>query len=156
MCGSVHEGRLGSREPHPVDFGAMLTEADSGAQPRQERIWLLSPAVATLIFFASQLFIAQMRDAPKGGVHAAAAEAGRRVPVEVRIVSQIRPLEDSAKPTTRVPPSETEFFDLLERQGCVVFSASEVENIGTPERQFRPEEVGVITADKLRRARLSR
>jgi hypothetical protein len=122
---------------------------------RVRRVWLVSPALATLLFFAAQFFLASYVESPRD-VRGAAADAPTAVPVNVRVVSQIKSA-DELKPLARVPASEYELLELFKKQGCVVFSSTEVEDIGTQASEFDAAEVGVITADKqLRAARFVR
>jgi hypothetical protein len=119
-------------------------------EARGRRVWLVSPAVATIIFFAAQILLAGYGDSSRS-VGAAATDAPSAIPVNVRVVAQIKSADDM-KPTARVPKSESELLELFNKQGGVVFSSSEVEDIATPSSEFEDQEVGVITADKQRRA----
>lgn len=128
---------------------------------RVRRGWLVSPAVATALFFAAQLFLAisgdQTIDRGSRRFSAAAANAPAAIPVETRVVTQIRNAEGPARRIAAVPASERELFDILERHGTVVFSAHEVDTVGTQEARFDAGEVGVITAEvRARRAIFTR
>jgi hypothetical protein len=121
------------------------------SEERARTAWLMSPAVATALFFAAQLILAVIPDKPSASaLNAAATEAPAATPVNVRVVTQIRNLDDGAHApaTARVPRSEGELLELLQKKGCVTFSTREVEKIGTLEAKFDAKEVGVITADK--------
>lgn len=132
-----------------------VTESGAG---RVRRAWLLSPAIATGVFFVAQFFVATLPEKSRESVNAAAtAEAHQAMPVKVHVVTKIRSLEESSRELASVPTSEREMLELFKRQGCVVFSAHEVDTVGTLEAHFDAEEVGIITADhKLRPARLVR
>jgi hypothetical protein len=125
--------------------------------PRARSAWLLSPAVATVVFFLAQLAIATLMDSSEARVAKSAAATPSAVPVKVRVVTQIRNLEEQPRQLASVPKSEAALLELFKKNGCVVFSASEVDAVGTEERKFGTEEVGVITAEaKLRAARFVR
>jgi hypothetical protein len=133
----------------------MLDELEG--PPRARRIWLFSPAIATALFFAAQLLLATFTGEHTNQVKSAGAQAPTAAPVKVRVVTQIRNLEDVPRQLASVPKSEAALIDLCNKNGFVVFSSSEVEAVGTQERKFGAEEVGVITADsKLRAARFVR
>jgi hypothetical protein len=124
---------------------------------RARSVWFLSPALATVLFFGAQLLIATVIDSPGVRVAKSAASPPSPVPVKVRVVTQIRDLEEKPRELARVPQSEAALLELFKKNGCVVFSASEVDAVGTQERRFGTEEVGVITAEsKLRAARFVR
>lgn len=130
-----------------------LLEVESS---RARRTWLFSPAIATGIFFAAQLFVTLAEDR-SSTLHAAAADTPSATPVQVRVVTQIKSFQELSRARTRVPASEGELLELLDKRGCVVFSPQEVDKIGTLEASFEAGEVGVITADTpLRRATFRR
>jgi hypothetical protein len=116
---------------------------------RARRVWLVSPAIATVLFFGAQFLLAGYGDTPSS-VRGAAADTPSAIPVSVRVVAEIKSAGDM-KPAARVPASESELLELFHKQGAVVFSQSEVENIGTQSSEFDDQEVEVITADKHRR-----
>jgi hypothetical protein len=116
----------------------------TGSRPRKS--WLVSPAIATLLFFAAQLLLAIYSDKPQGRMAAASTEAPQTVPVHVRVVSQIRSAEDGGRALASVPQSEEALIELFKKRGWIVFSASEVETVDTQEASFDTEEVGVIKA----------
>lgn len=126
---------------------------------RERRSWMISPAFATLVFIGTQLVLS-VGPHPRGGadnpkgLRAAAAETPA-APVRVRVVSEIRRLGDAPRSAAPVPASERELLELFRKQGSVEFAPGEVEALGTTEKRFGPEEVEVITANGLRRARLA-
>ena len=127
----------------------------TGGRPRTA--WLVSPAIATLLFFAAQLLLAIYSDKPQSRMAAASTEAPQTVPVQVRVVAQIRSAEDGARALASVPESEGALIELFKKRGWIVFSASEVETVDTQEASFDTAEVGVIkAATKLRPAQLAR
>src|SRR5687768_15186248 len=89
-------------------------------EARVRRVWLVSPAVATLIFFAAQIFISQYSGSPRA-VRGAAPDAPSATPVAMRVVATIKSADD-AKPASRVPESEEELLELFKKQGAVIFS----------------------------------
>ncbi|MCK6552623.1 hypothetical protein L6R52_42760 [Myxococcota bacterium] len=135
-----------------------------GAEPDERQVrraWLVSPAVATALFFAAQLVLAisgdHTTDPASRRFSAAAANAPAAIPVETRVVTQIRNADGPARRVAAVPASERELLDILDRHGTVVFSASEVDTVGTQEAEFDAGEVGVITAAvRARRATFTR
>lgn len=129
--------------------------AEGFEDQRARRVWLVSPAIATVIFFAAQLLLAGYGKGPSG-VHGAGTETPSPIPVAVRVVAEIKTASD-VKRGASVPTNESELLELFKKNGAVVFSSSEVENIGTQASEFDAAEVGVITADKqLRSARFVR
>jgi hypothetical protein len=111
----------------------------------RERVWFLSPAIATGLFFAIQAFVSFSSPRSTGNVEAAAAETPKPMNVKVRVVEQIRPLDARARIPTRVPTTEEELLELFRRDGAIVFFQDEVEVVETSEREFDPE---VITLDR--------
>jgi hypothetical protein len=121
-----------------------------GGRPERRR-FVLTPAVATIAFFAIQLLLS-LGDGRKSEIGGAAADAPAAIPVKVRVVAQIRSQDDAPRKKSAVPTTEAALLDLLRREGSVIFSSEEVEVVSTPEQEFGPEEVDVI---HLRRARLA-
>jgi hypothetical protein len=127
---------------------------DGFEDQRVRRVWLVSPAIATVLFFAAQLFLRGYGDA--SGVNSAGTETPSAIPVAVRVVAEIKTASD-VKLAASVPANESELLELFKKNGAVVFSSTEVEKIGTQAIELEAEEVGVITADKqLRTARFVR
>jgi hypothetical protein len=118
------------------------------AAARRSRVWLASPAIATAIFFVAQFFLAAITDRPHSSVRGASAETPK-VPVKVRVVSEIRSFDSKALELKQVPSSETELLELFKKQGhgAVVFLPIEVDTVSTVEKKFATEEVGVIKVD---------
>lgn len=114
-------------------------------ESRVRRVWLVSPALATVLFFVAQAILAGS-GAGSNEVRAAAPETPSAIPVKIRVVAQIKSAGEVK--AARVPESESELLELFKKQGAVVFSSSEVEDIGTQASEFEPAEVGVITAGK--------
>ncbi len=113
----------------------------------QSRVWFLSPAIATAFFFAAQLFLALTPKKMDPGVAAASAKTPTAIPMEVRIVQQIRPVEDrerSSAQTVTVPQTEQDFLKLFGSDSAVVFFHDEVEVVETPAKEFETSEVDVI------------
>lgn len=127
-----------------------MLEVEPGLARR--RHFVLTPAAATILFFAAQLFFFITEPTPQGRVAGASAEAPAPIPVKVHVVAEIRSLDDVKKPKAKVPATEAQLLDLLRREGSVIFSSDEVEVVATPEQRFGTEEVDVI---RLRRARLA-
>lgn len=119
------------------------------------RRWVTSPALASVLFFAAQLLLMLTTDPePKRGLAGAAPDTPVATPVSVRVVAEIKPVEQRPRSrTAAVPASERALLQLLERDGSVLFASDEVEVVATPAREFRAEEVEVITS---RRAKLVR
>jgi hypothetical protein len=115
----------------------------------RERIWFLSPALATGLFFAAQAYVSLSTPAHGTNIEGAAAETPNPTNVKVRVVEQIRPLSQM-RATKPVPMTEQELLELFARDGAVVFFQDEVEVVETSEKEFEAE---VIT---LRKARLVR
>ena len=118
--------------------------------PLRERVWFLSPAIATGLFFLLQAILAFSNPHPTRNLQAAAAETPSPTHVKVRVVEQIRALDARVRTPTRVPTTERELLELFHRDGAVVFFQDEVEVVETSEKKFDPE---VIT---LRKAKLER
>lgn len=114
-------------------------------ESRVRRVWLVSPAVATVLFFIAQAILASSGDG-SSSVRAAAPDTPSAIPVKIRVVAQIKSAAEVK--AARVPESESELLELFKKQGAVVFSSSEVEDIGTQASEFETTEVGVITAGK--------
>lgn len=115
----------------------------------RRRHFVLTPAAATVLFFLAQLFFFVTDPQPSTKIAGATAEAPVPMPVKVRVVAEIRSLDDVKRPKAKVPATEAALLDLLRREGSVIFSSEEVEVVATPEQSFGPEEVDVI---RLRRA----
>ena len=126
-----------------------MLEVDPGRPER--RRFVLTPAVATLLFFAIQLALS-LGDGRKSEISGAGADTPAAIPVRVRVVAQIRSQTDTPRSKSAVPTTEAALLDLLRREGAVIFSSEEVEVVSTHEQEFGPEEVDVI---HLRRARLA-
>lgn len=109
---------------------------DDATRLRARRVWLMSPALATVVFFAAQIAIQALVSSPGRRLTAASAETPSTTPVKVRVVTQIRSLDDRARSLAHVPKSEAALLELFKKQGCVVFSPQEVETIGTQEVRF--------------------
>jgi hypothetical protein len=116
----------------------------------RERVWFFSPAIATALFFAVQIALSLTSPRPSTSVEGAAADAPNATNVKIRVVEQIRPLDQKVRTPKQVPTTEAELLELFGRDGAVVFFQDEVEVVETSEREFDPE---VIT---LRKARLKR
>lgn len=114
----------------------------------RDRVWTLSPALATACFFAIQAVISLSTPRESTNLEAAAAAAPNPTNVKVRVVEQIRPLDARARKPTPVPNTEAELLELFHKDGTVIFFQDEVEVVETTEKAFEPE---VIT---LRKARL--
>ena len=114
-------------------------------RPFRERVWFLSPAIATALFFAVQSILAFSTPRQAVTVEAAAADTPSPTNVKVRVVEQIRPLDSRARTPTRVPLTEQALLELFHRDGAVVFFQDEVEVVETSEKEFDPE---VITLRK--------
>ena len=112
----------------------------------RQRAWFLSPSIATAIFFAVQLVLAFTSDGGGERIQAAAADAPAATPVSVRVVAEIHPLERPTKAAAKVPETEEALFELIERDGAVIFASDEVEVVATSEREFDAAEVTVIRA----------
>lgn len=125
---------------------------EEGPGLARRRHFVLTPAAATILFFAAQLFFFITEPTPRSRVAGASAEAPAPIPVKVHVVAEIRSLDDVKKPKAKVPATEAQLLDLLRREGSVIFSSDEVEVVATPEQSFGPDEVDVI---RLRRARLA-
>lgn len=118
-----------------------------------ERVWFLSPAIATAVFFAVQLCCSFTADRHEPRLAGATAEAPRATNVEVRVVEQIRAVEAGPRPAKPVPRTEAELMQLFRQDGAVVFFQDEVEVVETPSKRFAADEVEVI---RLRRGTLKR
>lgn len=119
----------------------------------RERAWFLSPAIATAAFFALKLLVGGDDRVVTDAVAGAAAQGPVTAPVKVRVVAEIRRADDSRRLIRAVPPTEADLLKMLEQDGSVVFLSDEVEVVATPEREFTPREVEVITPEGFRRAR---
>jgi hypothetical protein len=117
-----------------------------GVDGRPRKAWLISPAIATVLFFAAQLFLALFAEKTDSSLRAASAEPTPAIPVQVRVVAQIHSATEGTPALALVPESEEALFDLFKKQGRVVFLPSEVDTVDTPEARFDPTEVGVISA----------
>lgn len=111
----------------------------------RQRVWLLSPSIATAVFFVVQIFLSFSGQSTSDRIAAASADAPSPVPVQVRVVAEIQPLEKKAT-TAAVPDTEEALFELIERDGTVTFGSEEVDVVETSEREFEAIEVGVIRA----------
>lgn len=105
----------------------------------RERVWFLSPAIATALFFGIQAFASFSTPRSNTNVEAAAAETPKPTNVKIRVVEQIRALDARARAPTRVPTTEEELLELFQRDGAIVFFQDEVEVVETSEREFDPE-----------------
>ena len=116
----------------------------SSFRQRPERVWFLSPAAVTALFFLCQIYLAfQSSEGTSPVVGASAADGPTSGSVQVRVVAEIRPVAPRAP--TPLPENEAEFWDLLRRDGGqVMFFTDEVGVLTTPARRFEVDEVGVI------------
>lgn len=112
----------------------------------RERAWFLSPSIATALFFVVQLGASFTADEGTTAISGAGAETPTAIPVTVRVVAEIHPLERPTKAVSAVPTTEAALFELIERDGAVIFDAEEVDVVATPEREFEPAEALVIRA----------
>ena len=108
-----------------------------------ERIWFLSPAIATAMFFLGQLYFSTAAS-PRAPVASAGADSPRASNVTLRVVEQIRSTDVGGPHITRVPDTEAQLLELFSQDGALVFFQDEVEVVETEEKHFRLEEVGVI------------
>lgn len=120
---------------------------------RMERVWFLSPAIATAIFFAVQVFFSFTSDRHESRLAGATAEAPNPTNVQIRVVEQIKAVEARRRDTKPVPQTEAQLLQLFRQDGAVVFFQDEVEVVETPAKQFAADEVEVI---RLRRGTLKR
>ena len=128
----------------------MRVAADHHAR---DRAWFLSPAIATAVFIVLKLVLGGDDRVVTDAIAGAAAQGPINAPVKVRVVAEIRRADETRRPTRSVPPTEADLLRMLEQDGSVVFFSDEVEVVATPEREFTPREVQVITPDGLRKAR---
>lgn len=129
-----------------MSFGGGL-EPSEVERARRSRVWLLSPAIATAIFFIAQFLLAALADPPSSRVKGAGTEGPSATPVKVRVVSEIRSFDERRFASAKVPKSESELLELMKNRGTVVFLPSEVDTVGTVEKKFADQEVGVIKVD---------
>jgi hypothetical protein len=113
------------------------------------RIWFLSPALATAAFFGVQAVLALSYHRDASTVAAASANAPNPRHVKLRIVEQIR--SAGGPRASSVPETEAQLLELFRRDGAVVFFQDEVEVVEISAREFDADEAGVITS---RRGRL--
>lgn len=108
---------------------------------------MLSPPAVTAVFFLAQVYLAfQSPERTSSIVGAAAAEGPLAGTVQVRVVAEIH----AARPgpgANEIPDNEAEFWELVRRDGEVMFYSDEVEVLTTPAQRFQVEEVGVITVE---------
>lgn len=83
------------------------------------RVWFLSPAFATLLFFLAQ--IAMMLGGETSAPRVAGLAAGTPLPArESRVVQVIQPADVQSVP---LPETEEALFELLQTQRRVAFDA---------------------------------
>jgi hypothetical protein len=108
-------------------------------RPFRERVWFLSPALATATFFGLQAILSLSTPRQSTSVEAAAADAPPATNVKVRVVEQIRPLDARLKTPSQVPTTEAELLELFHRDGAIVFFQDEVDVVETSEKSFEEE-----------------
>ncbi|MEQ9496486.1 MAG: hypothetical protein RIT81_06495 [Deltaproteobacteria bacterium] len=116
----------------------------------RQRAWFLSPSIATAVFFVAQAVASFSSNEASSTIAAAAADAPNAAPVEVRVVAEIHALEHVTQAARAVPATEEALFEMIERDGAVIFDSEEVDVVAIPEQEFGSDEALVIRA----RARL--
>lgn len=116
----------------------------------RERIWLLSPALATALFFALKLaFGAGAPGAGREDVAGAGAETPVAMPTTVRVVSELRRADAPQRAKRSVPRTEADLMRLFEQEGTVTFLSTEVEVVATSAPEFAPTPIEVDTDDRV-------
>lgn len=68
--------------------------------------------------------------------------------VQVQVVASIAAADRVERRVAPIPSNVAALFELIQRDGSVTFAADEVDIVATPAREFDPEEVDVITAQR--------
>ncbi len=111
-----------------------------------ERVWILSPALVTAVFFALKLALGASGSLVSSTVSGAGAQTPVAVPVKVWVVSELRRVDDAPRAKRVVPSSEADLLRLLEQEGTVTFLSDEVEVVATSAPEFEPHQVNIDTS----------
>lgn len=111
-----------------------------------ERVWILSPALVTAVFFALKLVLGVTAPLVTSDVAGAGAQTPAAVQVKVWVVSDLRRIDDPPRAKRPVPSSEADLLRLLEQEGTVTFLSDEVEVVATSAPEFEPHRVNIDTS----------
>lgn len=121
---------------------------DAPSRHARERIWILSPALATGLFFGLKLIVGAA-DPMVGSdrVAGAGAQTPVAMPTQVRVVSELRRADASVRAKRVVPETEADLMRLFEQEGTVTFLTDEVDVMATSAPEFAPIPIEVETSE---------
>lgn len=113
----------------------------------RERVWFMSPALVTALFFGLKLAMGAGGAAVDSDqVAGAGAETPVAMPTQVRVVAQLHRADVAPRPKRVVPKTEADLLRLLAQEGTVTFLSDEVEVVATSAPEFEPQQVHIDTS----------
>lgn len=127
-------------------FRILSKMRDAPSRHARERIWILSPALATGLFFGLKLLTSASDPLiTTEGISGAGAQTPVAMPTQVRVVAELRRADVAVRAKRAVPNTEADLMRLFEQEGTVTFLAGEVEVVATSAPEFAPTQIDVRT-----------